>query len=148
MKRLREHWSWPSMVAPLAFGIVLALVVVSCGRADNPTSPSAVTGQQLARVDDPVDPTPTPTPTPTPPPTPTPLVGNCSPGFYKTHAIDSPGNQPNLWYDVPPTIDFPYCDGAGQPTCASLLADLNAGGQTSQAAAAYLNSVTEFQCDD
>ena len=44
MKRLREHWNWPVAVAPLAFGIVLTLVVISCGRADNPTSPSAVRG--------------------------------------------------------------------------------------------------------
>jgi hypothetical protein len=147
MKRLRENWSWPVAVAPLVFGIALTLVVTSCGRADNPTSPSAVRGPQVAAT---VNGTSEPTPTPTPPPepTPTPTAGNCSPGFYKNHAIDSPGNQPNLWYDVPPTVDFPYCGGAGQPTCASLLADLQSGGPTANAAAAYLNSVTGFTCDD
>ncbi len=44
MKQLREHWSWPTAVAPLVFGVALTLVIASCGRESSPTSPSATGG--------------------------------------------------------------------------------------------------------
>ena len=145
MHRLRQLISLSSTGAALALGTAMALVIVSCSTSPtNPVSPSATTPDATAAGGGIVKMS---TPEPTPDPTPSPSPGNCSPGYYKNHAIDSPGNQENVWYDDPP-VDFPYCGGAGQPTCADLLEALQAGGQTSQKAAAYLNSVTHFVCND
>jgi hypothetical protein len=88
MKQLRKGWSWPTVAAPLVFGLALVLVVTSCGQADNPVAPSATPSQLAANVD--VPPTPTPTPDITPTPTPTPGLQGCTPGYWKQdHHFDS-----------------------------------------------------------
>jgi len=108
----------------------VGLIVASCtSQTGGPSDPSSTLGRAQNIL---------PVPTASPSPSPSPSGQPCSPGFWKNHAINSPGNQPNLWYG----IGFGVCDGAGQPTCASLLSALQAGGQQSQAAAAYLNSQT------
>lgn len=141
MNKLRDRVG-STTAATLLFGVALALVVISCAsQSESPVAPSG-SGGRLAQ-----DPAPTPlppTPTPTPTATPTPTPGNCSPGYYKNHSPEAKGNQENTWYG----IGFGFCDGAGQPLCADLLDDLQAGGQTAQDAAAYLNSVTHFTCDE
>ena len=124
----------------------MALVIVSCSTSPtNPVSPSTTTPDATAAGGGIVKTTvtPTPTPDPTPDPTPSPSPGNCTAGFYKTHAIDNPGNQPNVWYGA----SFGFCDTGTQPSCADLLDDLrNNPGPVANAAAAYLNSVTGFVC--
>ena len=141
MHRLRQLISVSSTGAALALGTAMALVIVSCSTSPtNPVSPSATTPEATAAGGGIVKMT-SPTPTPSPSPSP----GNCSPGYYKTHAIDSPGNQENVWYGA----SFGFCDNAGQPSCADLLDDmLNGGGRAANAAADYLNSVTGFVCED
>jgi hypothetical protein len=75
---------------------------------------------------------------------PPPPPGDCSPGFYRNHQ--------ELWFFV----GTPYCDGPLQPTCFDLLFAMDPvngckGSNAScgrGAAAAYLNSVTGFDCDD
>ena len=48
MKQLREAWSWPTVAAPLVFGLALVLVVTSCGQTENPVAPSAAPNQLAA----------------------------------------------------------------------------------------------------
>ena len=109
MKQLREHWSWSSAAAPIAFGLVLTTVITSCGKASNPVGPSAggaslVASETAEPSPTPVptpdpEPDPTPEPTPEPTPTPTPPGGGegCTPGYWKqTQHYDSwVGYSPN-----------------------------------------------------
>lgn len=99
MRQLREDWGWSTTIALLVFGLSLALVVTSCGRAASPVSPGVGGGTTFGEPEPtptPTDtptpeptptpsPTPTPDPTPTPTPTPTPPPGGegCTPGYWK-----------------------------------------------------------------
>jgi hypothetical protein len=94
MKQLREHWSWPTAVAPLVFGIALTLVIVSCSRQASPISPSSARVASTAvEVPDPSpgpspDPSPGPSPDPSPEPSPEPSPSpgggeGCTPGYWK-----------------------------------------------------------------
>ena len=87
MKNLRKGWSWPTVAAPLVFGVALAMVVASCSQSDSPVAPSAASNQGAAQDPGPT-PTPTPTATPVPDPTPTPTppptgLQGCTPGYWK-----------------------------------------------------------------
>ena len=99
MKQLREGWSWPTITAPLVFGLALVLVVTSCSQADNPVAPSAAPNQLTANVDGEPTPTPTPTPTPeTPTPTPTPNADADSgdaDAHSNAHSNADPNADPN-----------------------------------------------------
>ena len=140
MHRLRNLLSRTSTAA-MAVVVATTMVIVSCSSSpDNPLSPSATSpdGAAAAGI---VKATSSPSPSPSP----SPSVGNCSPGYYKNHSqLPNPGNQPNVWFGA----GFGFCDNAGQPSCQDLDDALNAGGQTSQKAATYLNSVTGFVCHD
>ena len=141
MNRLRQLINLSSTGAALALGTAMALVIVSCSTSPtNPVSPSATTPDATAAGGGAIV---TATASPTVDPTPSPSPGNCTAGYYKTHAIDNPGNQPNVWYGA----SFGFCDNGTQPSCADLLDDLrNSPGPVANAAAAYLNSVTGFVC--
>jgi len=143
MKQLRGDWGWSTTIALLVFGLSLALVVTSCGRAASPVSPGVGGGTTFGEVPEPTPtpsetPTPEPTPTPSPTPSPTPTPSTCSPGFWKNHT--------ELW--VPN-----YC--AAYPwggTCSAILADLTAQGPGSSVlrarAAGYLNGLGIATCTD
>jgi len=110
----------------------VGLIVASCSsQTGNPSQPGSVLGSAHH-----LDATPTASPGPSPTPTPSPSAGNCSPGFWKNHALNNPGNQPNLWFGP----QFGVCDVSGAPSCASILEELNDHGTASNDAAAFLNS--------
>ena len=139
MNRLRQLINLSSTGAALALGTAMALVIVSCSTSPtNPVSPSATTPDATAAGGSVVT-----SASASPSPTPTPGVGNCTAGCCKTHAINNPGNQENVWYGA----GLGFCDNFGQPDCADLLTDLRDNpGPVANAAAAYLNSVTGFVC--
>ena len=161
MKQLREHWSWSTAAAPIAFGLVLTTVITSCGKASNPVGPGAG-GASLVAADT-AEPTPTPTPTPdptpepTPTPTPTPPGGGegCTPGYWKqTQHYDSwVGYSPNQPFSSVFENAFPGktlvqvlanggggLDALGRHTVAALLNASSPGVDSGLSAAAVISA--------
>ncbi len=99
--RLVERSQVSTVVALSVFGAALALLIASCSRDTNPTSPGAVGGSRFPRSEAcPEWPCGTPTPTPTPPQTPE----GCTPGYWKQEQhLDSwtaPYTPTTLFNDV------------------------------------------------
>lgn len=78
MKQRSESWS--KAAAPLAFGLALTMVIVSCGKSSSPVAPSASNGSAVQAEDVPTD---TDTPTETETETETPGTEGCTPGYWK-----------------------------------------------------------------
>ena len=68
--------SWLKATAPLAFGLAVTMVIVSCGKSASPTAPSASNGPAVQAEDLPVD-------EETPTETETPGTEGCTPGYWK-----------------------------------------------------------------
>jgi hypothetical protein len=91
---MKQRSEWSKVAAPMAFGLALTMVLVSCGKSSSPTAPSASAASAVQANETPVE---EPTPPPEETPTPTPGGEGCTPGYWKApqHFDSWVGYSPN-----------------------------------------------------